>query len=359
MRFLCVGDRGRPPGDDAARPNVRPRGAPPGGPVAYRIRVTSTPEPAVDAANPPAAPMPLRREIAWRTGVAATGVVAAMAVWATWRVFVGTYEGQLLDQAALEGAELGRNRLWRVAEPVLDVISVPFIAAVLVVAVVIALLRRRWLLAAQVALLIGGANLTGQLLKRGLLDRPDLEVGDRLPNTLPSGHTVAATSCAVALVLVAPRRWRAVVAVLGALYAAGTGVSTLVGAWHRPGDVVAAMILVLAWTCLARALGPSGSRGTRRDHRRESAAASLLLAGGLVAAAATAVAAQRTLDALRAVPSQFHSTGLESRSDLLTAYGGGALAIVATVGVVFGLVLLVLRVTEPGPADALPAASRS
>ena len=293
--------------------------------------------------------MPLGREVAWRSVVALTGVLAALAVWATWRVFVGTYEGQLLDQAAYEGAELGRNRLWRVAEPVLDVISVPFIAGVLVIAVVIALIRRRWLLAAQVALLIAGANLTGQMLKRGLLDRPDLEVGDRLPNTLPSGHTVAATSCAVALVLVAPRRWRAAVAAAGAVYAAGTGVSTLVGAWHRPADVIAGVVLVLAWTCLARALGPSGSRGTPKDHRRESATGSLLVGFGLVAAAASAVAAQRTLEALRAVTDQFHSTGLESRADLLTAYAGGALAIAATAGVVFGVVLAVLRVTEPAP----------
>lgn len=47
------------------------------------------------------------------------------------------------------------------------------------------------------------------------------------------------------------------------------------------------------------------------------------------------------------MPDQFHSTGLEARADLLTAYAGGALAIVAVAGVVFGLVLLVLRVTEP------------
>ena len=284
-----------------------------------------------------------------RASVLLAGLATAAAVWATWRVFVGTYEGQLLDQAAFEGADVGRNRLWRVAEPVLDVISVPFIAAVLVVAVVVALIRRRWLLAAQVALLIAGANLTGQLLKHSVLTRPDLEVGDRLPNTLPSGHTIAATSCAVALVLVVPRRWRAAVAVGGALYAAGTGVSTLVGAWHRPGDVVAGVLVVLAWTCFVRALGPSGSRGTARDHRREAAAASLLVGSAIVVGALAGIALQRPLEALRAVPSQHHSTGLEARADLLTAYGGGALGIVATTCLVFGTVLVVLRVTEPRP----------
>lgn len=290
----------------------------------------------------------VRHEVGVRTAVVLVGVLAALGVWGTWRFFVGTYDGQLLDQAAFEGAEYGRNELWRVAEPVLDVISVPFIAGVLAIAVIVALVRRRWLLAAQVALLIAGANASGQLLKYGLFDRPDLEVGDRLANTLPSGHTIAATSCAVALVLVAPRKARAVVAVVGALYAAGTGVSTLIGAWHRPGDVVAAVLLVLAWTCLVRALGPSGSRGSRADHRRESTAASLLLAGAVVAGGAAALALTRTLEALRQVEGQYHSTGLEGREDLITAYAGGALGIVAVCVAVFGVVLVVLRVTEPG-----------
>jgi len=265
----------------------------------------------LDLPGVPDATAPRERwgEIGRRAAVLLVGLLASAAVWATWRVFVGTYEGQLVDQAAFEGADLERNRLWRLAEPVLDVISVPFIAAVLVVAVVIALVRRRWLLATQVALLIAGANLTGQILKKSVLARPDLEVGDRLANSLPSGHTIAATSCAVALVLVVPRRWRAATAVAGALYAAGTGVSTLVGKWHRPADVVAGLLVVLG-----------------------------ALAG---------LALERTLQAVRAVPDQHHSTGLESRTDLLTAYGGGALGVVAVTCLVLGVVLVVQRITEP------------
>lgn len=303
-----------------------------------------TPDPS--AAEAPVPNASARRVLA-RAAVVVIAVASAFAVWVTWRIFVGSHEGQLLDQASLEGAELGRNQLWRVAEPVLDVISVPFIAAVLTFAVIVALIRRRWLLAAQVVLLIAGANGSGQLLKYNVIERPDLGVGDRLVNTLPSGHTIAATSCAVALVLVVPRRWRAAVAVVGALYAAGTGVSTLVGAWHRPGDVVAAVLLVLAWTCLVRALGPTGSRGTRADHRRESTAASLLLGAALLAGGVAALALTRTLDALRLVEFRFRSTGLLERDDLATAYAGGALGIVAVCAAVFGVVLLALRATEP------------
>ncbi len=313
----------------------------PGRRVAYRDRVT------------PATPLrPSRAETTLRgarAGAVVGALVSAVGVWAVWRVFVGTRSGQLLDQAAYEGAELGRTSLWRVAEPVLDVISVPFIATVLGLSVVVALVRRRWLLAGQVALLMAGANLTTQLLKYGVLDRPDLGVGDRLANTLPSGHTTAAASCAVALVLVVPRRWRAVAAVLGAVYAAATGVSTLVGAWHRPGDVVAAVFVVLTWTCIVRALGPAGSAGTPAQHRRETAAASLLLGGAALAAAAAGVAIEATRTALDSVGDRFHSTGLTARADLATAYAGGALGIVAAVAALVGLALLLLRLTEPRP----------
>lgn len=284
-----------------------------------------------------------------RIGALAGALVAAAGVWAVWRVFVGTRRGQLLDQAAFEGAALGRTSLWKVAEPVLDVVSVPFIVTVLGLSVIVALVRRRWLLAGQVALFMAGANLTTQVLKYGVLERPDLGVGDRLVNTLPSGHTTAAASCAVALVLVAPRRWRAVTAVVGAVYAAATGVSTLVGAWHRPGDVVAAVLVVLTWVCIVRALGPAGSAGTPLQHRRETAAASLLIGGAVLAAAAAAVAITSTLEALDAVGGRYHSTGLTARADLATAYAGGALGIVAAVAGLVGLVLLLLRITEPRP----------
>jgi membrane-associated phospholipid phosphatase len=288
---------------------------------------------------------PTPRDAGLRRALVAAAAVAAIGVWVAWRLFVATRQGQQLEGAAFEGAELGRTHLWKLAEPVLDVISVSFIATVLGVSVVVALVRRRWLLAAQVVLLVGGANLTTQLLKYVVFDRPDFDVGYRAANTLPSGHATAAASCAVALLLVVPRRYRAATAVAGTLYAAGTGVSTLVGGWHRPGDVVAAALVVLAWTCLVGVLGPAGgSSGTEADRRREVTTISLLLAAAVAACGGALAAAQRTLLALDRVAAESNSTGLEARSDLLTAYGGGALAIIAVVCGVFGVVLVFLRI---------------
>ncbi len=277
----------------------------------------------------------------------AVALVAVAGVVSLWYVFVTSRTGQLLDAAVLDGAHYGRTRLWRLAEPVLDVISVPFIATVLVGAVVLAMIRRQWLLTLQVGLLMAGANLTTQLLKHAVLQRPDLGLGDRVVNTMPSGHTTAAASCAVALVLVVPRRMRALTATLGALYTAGTGIATLIGGWHRPSDVIAAGLVVLAWAGLVSALRPTGPPATARQRKRETSTVSLMLGLGLVAAAVAGIALQRTALALRENPAVNLLNGLESRTDLLTAYGGGALGIAAAVLGVFGMLLVLLRGYEP------------
>lgn len=307
-----------------------------------------------------------------RAAAVAVGVLLAAAsgagVLATWRVFVATYTGQRVDQVAFEGARFGQGRLWRVAEPVLDVVSVPSIALVLLAAVVIALVRRRWELAVQVAVLVGGANLTTQVLKHLVLDRPRLGLGVFVENTLPSGHTTAAASVSAALVFVAPPRARPWAAVLGAAYTASTGVSTLVGQWHRPSDVVAAVLVVLAWSALACALsvltGPGRSARADAPGRLPATAAlarvgapgpaittrvttGMLLLAGLAAGAPAGLALRRTWT----LPD-----GPATSTELVTGYAGGALGVVAVTCVAFALLLAVRELA--GRAAAPTAAAR-
>ncbi len=272
-------------------------------------------------------------------------VAGVAGVWATWQAFVLSATGRALDVGALDGAEFGRNHLWRAAEQVLDVISVPFIAAVLLATTLLAVLRRRVVLAVQVAVLMGGANLTTQVLKRWVLDRPDVGIGDHLLATLPSGHTTAAASVAAALVLVVPRRIRPVAAVVGAAYTVVTGVSTLVAGWHRPSDVVAAVLVVVAWAGLASVAGalmdPDGRTygDPAGDRPRRTAAAVAVLA---VAALGTGVLALLTLvQSVAALPD-----GLGAGRELVTAYAGGALGITAVTCACFAALLVVRRATE-------------
>lgn len=331
-----------------------------------------------------------RSAVASRTGVALgalTAVVGFLAVWLTWRIFVTTAEGQRVDQAAMDGAQFGRTRLWQIAEPILEIVSIPALGIVLVATMTVAVLRRRWMLALQIAVLVVGANLSTQLLKYYVLHRPDLDVTYVLANSLPSGHTTAAASVAVAAVLVAPPRARPVATVLGGAYAGLTGVSTLVGQWHRPSDVVAALFVVLAWCGVATAMSALGRRaesrggrrsdggtrpdgeqradgGTRSDGaprsdraprpdrapretrplqpaRRFSTSALVVVLGGYLLAAIAGAAAGTALNETR------HAVSLDGRTELLTAYAGGALGVLATTGAVFATILIVRTMARP------------
>src|SRR5690606_25579523 len=139
------------------------------------------------------------------------------------------------------------------------------------------------------------------------------------------------------LLIAVPRRWRPLVAVAGAAYTAATGVSTLVGQWHRPSDVVAAILVVLAWGAGVCALStwssldaaPAGS-GRSALEPGSSGAAGLLLLG----AAGTGVLAVGALGGVRG-----YGWGLPFGGDL-TAYMGGMLGVVAVTLGSFALLLL-------------------
>ena len=276
-----------------------------------------------------------------RLGAAAFGAVLLIAgsagTWLLWRYFVDTREGQLIDDAALSGSVIGQNLLWRAAEPVLDIVSVSFVVLVLAAAALIAVLRRRWLLAVQVTVLVGGANITTQLLKRTLLERPHLaDTGGAFANSLPSGHTTVAASVAAALLLAVPHAIRPAVAIVAAAYTAATGLATVIGGWHRPSDAVAAVTVVLAWAGLTMILtalaDPERHRPGPAVGTTAAMAAAVLAVGG-AAAVPAAFALLRTRDVLA-------SSDVLTREDLATAYAGGALGIVAVTAVAYAAILV-------------------
>lgn len=255
-------------------------------------------------------------------------LAGVLGTWVTWAFFVGTAGGQRLDEAAFSGSRIGRRTLWTAAEPILDIVSVPLLVLVLAAAAVTALVRRRWSLLLQVAVLVGGANLTTQVLKKAFLDRPDLvETISLRANSLPSGHTTVAATVAVALLLSVPRGARPLVAVLGGAYAALTGVATMVGGWHRPSDVIAACTVVLAWAGVATMIAaldrpePPGRDGAGPGAAR--VVSGLLGLGAVVCGALGVVTLVRIHDRLSTV------TELTARSDLATAYVGSAFGVVA------------------------------
>lgn len=163
-----------------------------------------------------------------------------------------TRTGQYYDLVAMAALMQWKTVVpWELDMVVLGVVSAKSIAAITAIVVLIALFRRRWLLALRAAIMIAVANGGTQLLKHQLFERAELEVGYQLANSLPSGHTTAAGAAAIGAIMVIPRRYRSFIAVLGALWTAFMGVSTLLNGWHRPADVVAAVLWVAACGVIA------------------------------------------------------------------------------------------------------------
>lgn len=153
--------------------------------------------------------------------------------------------GQSWDDAAMNTVVGGRDTQLTVLS-LLGYVGIGALVLVVTGCAAVAVLRGRVLLAAGAVVVIAGANITTQVLKHTVLDRPDYGLGTL--NSLPSGHTTVVASAVGASLLVAPRAWRPLLALAGGLATTLTGASTIVAGWHRPSDVVAALAVSLVWT---------------------------------------------------------------------------------------------------------------
>lgn len=120
--------------------------------------------------------------------------------------------------------------------------------------VAVALRRRLPQAALAAGLLLVLAPLSAELFKP-LLAHAHAHVGFVYvrPASWPSGHATAALTLVWAALLVAPRRARPTVALIGGAYAAAVGCSLLILAWHMPSDVLGGYLLATLWASLALA----------------------------------------------------------------------------------------------------------
>ena len=168
--------------------------------------------------------------------------------------FVQTHAGQAVDQLAYDGAEFGRRSVTPFTQGILDWLPIASAVVGLVLTIIVALIRRHlktFVVAVGVA---AAAIATTQLLKYGILSRPDLGVEGYAGNSFPSGYTTVAAASALALFLVASPRTRSRVGVWGTVFAVLAGLSTLADQWHRPSDVIAALLVVAFWGCAGGAV---------------------------------------------------------------------------------------------------------
>lgn len=272
-------------------------------------------------------------------------------------VAVHTSLGQRIDDAAVDGRTL-RPSVLHATDRVLNTISVASLALGGIAIMLVALMRDRPHLALAAAVVIGGANVTTQILKTGILGRPDL-VGPRDPlgilNTFPSGHSTVAMSLAVAFVLVVPRGARSIAACGGFVYATLVGAGTVTAGWHRPSDAIGAYLIVMAWAAISVAVlidhegaDPDPDRVPWLAARAPVLSPFLVgtgvgaLGGALVGVAVTLVATrEHELQAVR----------------LSAAYAASIVTIVACAVVLMAVLLSILRGVVLDPLGRVSAAA--
>lgn len=162
--------------------------------------------------------------------------------------FIYTATGQQVDeQAYTEYAHQFKSY----RGPTLTALdSLPTIVGVIAVLGLIAvLIWKHRFLPSLIGVLVGAAAVTSTyLLKHYLIVKPDLGVQEALSNSAPSGHTTFAAAAGAALFLAAPRFLRPTAALCAALATCLTGASTIINGWHRPADVVTAILVTAIWT---------------------------------------------------------------------------------------------------------------
>ena len=183
-------------------------------------------------------------------------------------VWVGTYRVDLTSwfdrgvQAGFVGLDdtrigVAADRFVRLGDPV------PF-ALMALALVALAVLRRRPRAALIAAAVVGGANVTTQVLQR-LTHSPrahDLATwsGATAVELWPSGHTTGAMTLALCLVLVVPRSLRPIAAAVGGCYVVAMVYSLMVLSRHLPSDSVGAFLVATSWTFLMLAAARAAER---------------------------------------------------------------------------------------------------
>jgi membrane-associated phospholipid phosphatase len=151
--------------------------------------------------------------------------------------------------------------------------------------VVAALVARRYRAAAAAFTAMLGAGVTTQFLKPLLAVQREYPAFHFMgPEAYPSGHTTAVMSLALALVIVAPSRWRPLAAAAGGLLTVAVVFSILVHGGHYPSDIVGGFLVATGWAYLASAA---------LDVQARPSVSGPVVAGAVLAALAVALVASR------------------------------------------------------------------
>lgn len=268
------------------------------------------------------------------------GLLLLAAAAGVWWLGVRTMEGQSYEDmvwskfdAALPG--------W--LEPVVHVFTISTVvvatsAIMSIIALAVLIVRKRWLLIAQLAVFGGICFAAAELLKP-LLPRPYLINLESNPNnSAPSGHVILAATAGVILLCAVPRMCRALVAVIGWAYAVLVGLSVIAGQWHRPTDVIMALLIVggVAMLMLAATFANGMDEpGSRASSPSVQIVGSVLLTFGVIGTLYGAYIIWQIQPGL-AMSAEWTNSGAHLSTVILTA---------SVASLVFGLVLTMRQLT--------------
>jgi undecaprenyl-diphosphatase len=178
-------------------------------------------------------------------GLALTWLFAALVPPTHVRDAVVLYDFTRLDRPFVEAP----------AKALLDLLEPAFFVIWGLGLVLIAYSHGRSRVALVVALVLGLAPLSAELIKP-LAAHTHAQVVPLYIKSAswPSGHATAATILAWCAVLVAPASLRRVVALLGVVFVIAVGCALLILAWHMPSDVLGGYLLGTLWFALALAV---------------------------------------------------------------------------------------------------------
>lgn len=252
---------------------------------------------------PASPPTRLRRALVPATG--ALLCVLLLAIVGLGGLLVPVVRGA--DASALQGfAELDRARSHPGLGAAAHSVDVDPYALFGLALIVVALVRGRWATAALLPVLLAGSALTTQLLKHAIVQPRVVEWlgNDQISESAwPSGHATAAMTLALAAVLVAPRRARPVVAVLGGAYALVAGTAVIALHWHFPSDVLGGYLVAAAWALAVTAVLVAVERRPAAPAALPAwrPAGALLVGGAAVAVALAALGALAQPDVVAAL----------------------------------------------------------
>jgi membrane-associated phospholipid phosphatase len=276
---------------------------------------------------------------------AVLGVVFLVLSGLTWWLTARTVTGQEMDDIALQTFHHIAPRWVNTGAIVTLKLSLWASAVLCIIAAAIAFVRKRWEVIAQ-GVVFGLLCFVAVKLLKPFLPRPTL-IHSVLNshNSAPSGHTTAMMASCVILLMAVPSFWRAIVAVVGVILSSGVGLAVVEQMWHRPSDVLTAILLTAGLAALTLAFTRSSGMdpvGARKSSATVQIIGTVLITVGVCACGYALYLGQQVSSAV----------GTYAAWTMHPMTGSWVIGICGSLGVCFG-VLCALRQVTASPLSAI------